>query len=219
MHFPKNLTKIDKLSLPDHPYLKEDDLCWFLGEYTAQEGFGYSDINQLIINLKKPMSRRGKPEWKYKGKAIRTAAAALKNAIPSDWSTSATFVPIPPSQAKSDPMHDDRMLQVLNSMGSIDVRELVHQELSTIPAHITTSRPTPQQLHGLYGINWNSATPLPSRIVIVDDVLTTGAHFKAAQRLLSGEFGNVEVVGVFIARRVPRAGDPDSTRSSWTRSG
>ena len=57
MHFPKNLTKVDKLSLPDHNHLVENDQCWFLGEYRANGRFGYSDTNQLIINLKKPVSQ------------------------------------------------------------------------------------------------------------------------------------------------------------------
>lgn len=85
MHFPKKLTKVGNLSLPDHYHLKEDYLCWFLGEYTAYEGFSYSDTNQLIVNLKNPTCRRGKPEWKQKGRAIRTAAAALKDVIHHSW--------------------------------------------------------------------------------------------------------------------------------------
>ena len=36
-----------------------------------------------------------------------------------------------------------------------------------------------------------------------DDVLTTGAHFKAVQALLQSQFPQTEIVGLFIARRVP----------------
>jgi predicted amidophosphoribosyltransferase len=45
--------------------------------------------------------------------------------------------------------------------------------------------------------------PRPSRIAVVDDVLTTGAHFKAIKRILKETFDEVEVLGLFLARRVP----------------
>jgi hypothetical protein len=46
-------------------------------------------------------------------------------------------------------------------------------------------------------------TPRPSRIAVVDDVLTTSAHFKAIKRILKETFDEVEVLGLFLARRVP----------------
>ena len=45
-----------------------------------------------------------------------------------------TFVPIPPSKAKSDPLYDDRMEQILRKIWpgqQIDMRELVIQPVST----------------------------------------------------------------------------------------
>ena len=39
-------------------------------------------------------------------------------------------------------------------------------------------------------------------IFIVDDVLTTGAHFVAAQSLLKRQFPETPIKGVFVARRV-----------------
>ena len=39
-------------------------------------------------------------------------------------------------------------------------------------------------------------------IFIVDDVLTTGAHFVAAKSLLKRQFPETPVMGVFVARRV-----------------
>ena len=37
---------------------------------------------------------------------------------------------------------------------------------------------------------------------MVDDLLTSGAHFRAAQRVLSRHFPDIDVVGLFLARRV-----------------
>jgi predicted amidophosphoribosyltransferase len=44
---------------------------------------------------------------------------------------------------------------------------------------------------------------LPSSVAIVDDVLTTGAHFKAMKRILMERFPEARIVGLFLARRVP----------------
>ena len=44
-------------------------------------------------------------------------------------------------------------------------------------------------------------------IGLFDDVLTTGAHFRAASAVLKQSFPGVRIVGLFIARRVPEAAD------------
>jgi len=49
--------------------------------------------------------------------------------------------------------------------------------------------------------------PTPAVIGLFDDVLTTGAHFKAAQSILQKTFPDVRVIGLFIARRVPETID------------
>lgn len=211
--FPHNLTVIDPLTRPDHSYLDQSDECYFLGEYTARQGYAYSDTNNLIINLKKDMSRRGRPEWQYKVRAIQTAARALHTAIPDDWLASATFVPIPPSKARGDPLHDDRMMRVLLSInpGSpVDCRDLIIQNQSTAAVHQSDDRLGPQKIRDLYTIDHDLINPPPGRIVICDDVLTTGAHFKAVKSVLSETFPDVPVVGCFIARRVPEAIDVEA---------
>ena len=99
--FPSHLTEIDELAYSDHYYLETGDKCYFLGEYTARKGFTFSETNRLVLNLKKPMDRRNKLEWKYKEKAIKEAGAAFGKAIPTEWLDRAVFVPIPPSRASS----------------------------------------------------------------------------------------------------------------------
>jgi predicted amidophosphoribosyltransferase len=46
-------------------------------------------------------------------------------------------------------------------------------------------------------------------IGIFDDVLTTGAHFKSVQSLLRDQFPQAQIIGLFIARRVPETADPE----------
>ena len=206
--FPRRFTEVDELIRPDHFHLGAADRCYFIGEYTARKGYGYSATNQLILNFKKPMDRKRNPhEWRHKERAIREAAEAFAAALGRDALDRLTFVPVPPSKAKDHPLHDDRLVRMLRLMRSTptDVRELVVQTESTEPAHAIDPRPAPRQLASLYRIDDTLTELVPDSLAIVDDVLTTGAHFRAVSSVLGARFPNARVSGLFIARRVPAA--------------
>jgi hypothetical protein len=199
------LTRVDPLILGDHYYLTADDECYFLREYTARGGFDTSETNQIIQNLKKTPDRRGRQEWFYKERDIKRAASELSAALSPAWLRTATIVPVPPHVVKGDPMHDDRVVQIANLMGTgttIDVREIVVQIATVDPSHQSTSRPRPHELRANYRIDETCCEPAPTAIGILDDVLTAGAHFRAIRDMLSERFGAVPVVGIFYARRI-----------------
>jgi hypothetical protein len=81
---PRRLTEIDDLTRPDHYYLSVGDTCLFLGEYTARKGFSFSAINQLVLNFKKSVDRRSRPEWQHKERAIREIGQAFATAIKAE---------------------------------------------------------------------------------------------------------------------------------------
>ena len=90
--------------------------------------------------------------------------------------------------------------------------EYIHGALPTCPEEhcgaLTADEATvTYKIESRYRIDDALATPRPESIAIVDDVLTTGAHFRAASSLLPARFPTVEIVGLFIARRVPDADD------------
>lgn len=206
----KRILKIDALTLPDHHYLEAEDTCYYAGEYTAGEGHAYSDTNQLIHNFKKTMDKRGTPQWRYKQSAISEGANIVRRAIKED--ALVTFVPVPPSKAKTDPLYDDRMLQLLRFACAgrhTDIRELIVQEQSAEASHLAVRRPTPDELVANYSLDEDLAEPVPQIIFIVDDVLTTGCHFKAMQRLLAQRFPQASIAGLFLARRAPKSVDID----------
>jgi predicted amidophosphoribosyltransferase len=201
------LTKIDDLIRPDHGYLTSNDQCYFLGEYTARKGYSQSATNQLIFNFKKGMDRRVKlEEWKYKQQAIETVSRMFYETLDPQLLIAATLVPIPPSKAKSDPMYDDRLLQMLQGIditSNLDIRELIIQTQSTQAAHELENRPRPEEIEKLYTIDTNLVQPIPSEIWIFDDVLTAGTHYRAASSILVKTFPGVPISGYFVARRVP----------------
>ena len=208
--FPQRFTKIDNLTRPDHYYLTEDDACYFIGEYTAHQGFSYSTTNDLVQNFKKPMDRRGLPEWRYKEQAIRQVADAFRTALDPDALNRLTLVPVPPSKAKDDPLYDKRvakMLMAIQPDPALDIRELIIQTESTEPVHGQHQRPGPDEIADIYEIDEALTIPVPKFIAIVDDVLTTGAHFRAMHSVLSIRFQGAHIVGLFIARRNPRTSE------------
>ena len=199
------LTQIDVSMLSHHYYLDVNDSCHFMGEYTAKEGYGYSDTNQLIYNFKKEMDRQGRPEWVYKTRAINTVGVSLNNCLGS-WAADMTFVPIPPSKCKSDPMYDDRLVQSLEYFKSlnanVDYREIITQPISIPSAH-DNNRLTPDEYADQYEVDTGLITGVRRQIMIVDDVVTTGSHYKAVHRILRQHFPAHEIYGIFVARRVP----------------
>jgi hypothetical protein len=208
--FPLRLTKIDDLARPDHSYLTAADDCYFFGEYTARKGFAFSATNRLILNFKKTMDRRGRSEWQWKDRALHQATAAFRTVLDNAFLNVTTLVPIPPSKAKSDPLYDDRMTRMLRAIRPqppVDIRELITQTESSEAAHDQAVRPRPEEILARYQIDSSLQLPLPQAIAICDDVLTTGAHYRASRTVLEQAFPGVRMIGIFIARRVPEAVD------------
>jgi len=198
-------TRIDEVTIHDHWYLESEDICVYHGDYTSGGGFKFSETNSLILNLKKSPERKGASEWYYKEQAIKKCGQIIKLGLKNSWLETITLVPVPPSKCPADPAYDPRMTQILQQIDPakhLDIRELVCQRESFIASHDTSDRPSPNEIRMRYSINETLANPTPTNIAIFDDVLTTGAHFKAMQSLLLERFPGVGIVGVFIARRV-----------------
>jgi len=200
-------TAIDELLRPLYAHLSATDQCYFLREYTSGRGFAHSETNRLILNLKKSPDRRGFPDWRYKDEAIRQVAREFRESLNPDRLSGVTFVPMPSSKQKHDPLYDDRMLRVLHALDparTLDIRELLLISQSIAPAHTLSVRPTIEQLIANYEIDETLVRVRPAlkSIALVDDVITTGAHFVAAKRALAVRFPGVLIRGLFVARRV-----------------
>ncbi len=197
------LLLIDEMVINDHHYLKLDvDKCYYYFVYTAEKGFSYSTSNQLILNFKKKLDRKGKEDYKYKGEAIKTIASLLSHLGQKSIDNS-TFVPIPPSKSKTNPLYDDRIVQALN-LGlkgrNADIRELVIQTTDTVECHISGKRDI-SALEEILRIDETLVNDVREFIVIVDDVLTTGCHYIAMKNILLRRFPEAKIIGLFIARR------------------
>jgi predicted amidophosphoribosyltransferase len=207
----EKVTNIDGSTIQDHRFLTPDDSCGYYGEYTAKAGFSRSETNQLIYNLKKHINSPEK-ELAYKKQAITTIAKILEKTI--SFPQYSVFVPVPPSNAKSHPDYDDRLVKILleyqKANLSVDYRELIIQSDTTRKSHLNDgNRLTPEELIRYYRIDESLIDDMRRCIVIFDDMLTTGSHFKAMQSVLSARFPSQNIFGLFVSRRVLNAQNPE----------
>lgn len=206
------LQAIDDSNRSAHYYLTPDDECYFLHEFTARKGYGFSPGNQFIFNFKKSPTKRQEPQYQHKIRAIGWAISTYRAILDQVLGVyqGATFAPIPPSKTPGHPEYDDRMWQVVRGIcdgKGADARELITQTGNYDAAHLAgegVARIKPTQLQALYSL---SAPPPKPLVLLFDDVLSAGCHFRAAKSTILSAFPATRVVGFFLARRVL----PDAT--------
>ncbi|OMP80114.1 phosphoribosyltransferase [[Flexibacter] sp. ATCC 35208] len=198
------LNTIDELVIKDHRHLESGiDSCYYFMEYTAQAGFSHSKANDIIQNLKKPVSRKGKDEYRWKIWAMEKIAGIFATSLqvpPGVW----TLVPMPPSKTRQHPDYDDRMWQVLQKFQQLqacDVRDILSCVNDRDAAHISGARRDIAALQANLRIDVTGSQNLAPNVALVDDVLSTGAQFKAAKNLLLQQHPHLNVIGIFVARR------------------
>ena len=201
-----NLRKIDDLVLGDHSFLNSTDECFYLMEYTSHAGFNHSEANSIIINFKKSPTLKGTDQYFYKERDIKKVTRYFQNVFPNDNLMGITLVPMPPSKSPNHEEYDDRILQIVQGVCTTfqaDVRELLIMTESIPSFHSgLENRLPPNVLSSKMTLVEELCQEVPSHIIIFDDVITSGSHFKAAQQILTSRFPGVPISGVFVARRV-----------------
>ena len=207
---PNRLTWIDETNRGDHWYLEDGDRCLFFGEYFAGMSYRGGDTNQLIFNFKCPPSTAamniGRGNWKIR--AINEISAAIRSAVGKKNAEELTWVPVPPSKAVGHADYDDRLSRTLEKafLGfDADVRLLLRQTTSTKSDHDSQERLTPEELLAITELNRDAlnSRPIGRGIVLFDDVLASGKHFKCCEaRLRDVVPADTPIIGVFVARSV-----------------
>jgi hypothetical protein len=204
---PQRLLQIDETTVGDHFSLATSDLCFCVWEYTAGQRYDFSPTNQLISNLKiKPTQITTNPRRDYyKQQAINHSATALRSLVQRTWVEQiGTFIPMPTSKIPGHEDFDDRIQRLLGAaFGPLDadIRPMLAQTESTAADHENADRLSHAALRAITRIDEaHAVAPLRANIALVDDVLTSGKHFKVAQELLSQRFPGTPVIGIFVAR-------------------
>lgn len=214
---PDRLTLIDDTNRGDHPYLEANDRCFYFGEYFAGKSYKGGPTNQLVFNFKcKPtVAAANAGRAHYKNQAIQTIAQGMRRVIGQENAERYTWVPIPPSKAIGDPDYDDRVLRTLRIAFQgydSDIRPLIRQTVSTAADHEQEDRLTRDALRAVLEVDMASlqSAPLRNGIILVDDVLNSGKHFKEAEYHLRRTVPNdVGIAGLFAARCIHQSSPED----------
>lgn len=217
----RELVKIDIAVKAEHAALRwPDDECYYLFDFYPGKRYGFDPGNDLVKNFKRRVDRSDGAALNRKDWAMQDIAYLLGPALTSLFDpATTTFVPVPPSATRSTPLYDDRVAELLRLAcpATADIRELVVCRQEREPVHFSAERPSAEELLANYELGegaggvgelgaaaLNAAAavePVRERIVVFDDVITSGNHFVACKRFLLGHFPGRQVVGVFVARR------------------
>lgn len=180
--------------------------CFYAREYKS-EGYQSSDDNQLIFNFKKRITQKGKPEWVYKKKAIEQFANELHELfISSDKNRVYTVTTIPTSKSPDDINYDCRFEEMITHLTNYDDINICYEKPIILKESVKSvsaegGERNPALIYTNYkfkGFKNNT----PKMLCVIDDVVTSGAHFVAYRDLLLKKCPTIKIIGLFWARTI-----------------
>jgi hypothetical protein len=191
--------KIDAIELLNLPHLNSDDDCYYAKDYYSGTGYQGGEVNNDILNFKKAPNLPGQ---NYRTEAIYKFAIEASVLIDCESKKTYAVTAIPSSKSKSDPLYTKRFEDFFSELSKIrpclDVIWPVSSKITITPAHIGGYR-NPKNIEENYqfdGFKENA----PDFILVFDDVLTSGAHFRAFKDFLIKSGYSGKVYGVFWAK-------------------
>jgi hypothetical protein len=197
---PCQWKRLDRRTVQDFPvYLDDDDECYYAREYVSHGGYDCSEANRIISNFKKHPSKRNTSQWYWRDEAVRQFARELQHLL----AERATVGVIPSSKRPGHPDYDGRFPDLLTAlraiMPQIKIVEPIRCRESHTPAHHGGDR-HPDLIYPK--LEWIGCSSRPEHIVLIDDLLTTGGHFKACKRIIQENYPRLKVIGVFWAKTI-----------------
>lgn len=197
--------KIDESDGLIYYLASEDPTLYYRRIYTVWRDYSFSETNQLIHNLKKIPIPENSHTFHHKKKAIELFSNEIITLL-SNSKQQIIIVPIPPSKTKDHPEYDNRIEQVAGKvstgLANVTCRSLLIRTKNIESHHISRAPRNPEKIYDSLRIDESSDIQTNSHtiIVLLDDVITTGAHFVASRRLIKERYRDTKIYGVFWAK-------------------
>lgn len=177
----------------------DNDRCFYARDYVSEGGYAASRANQLIINFKIPPAKRNAARWRYKSSAIKQFALELSHILPENAVISGIPTSRIPDSSDYDSRLEDTLQLVQERCSTIRLEQPLEMSESILSAHEGGAR-DPDIIRQF--LIWNGFSEPTDHLILIDDVITTGGHFKACKAVILEHHPNVEVIGVFWSRTV-----------------
>lgn len=160
----------------------------------------------MIINFKKSISKKGTYAWGYRNSTIWKFAQKLHSILESE---TFTIIPCPTSKHADDPEYNDRMVRLCEELKEFSPNYDIQHCIITTKSHKETHRGGGQREPAtiLEYTEWVEPTKIPNeRVILIDDVCTTGAHFRAYYDLATKHLSRYDckIAGIFLAAATHR---------------
>lgn len=200
--------KIDVGALATRPSeLEHDDDCYFAREYTPL-GRGMNSVGtELVMNFK---LRSTDPNF-HERKSLKTRAAyqfAEELAVFLQRQTAVCHIPT--SKLRGDPDYDPRFDYVLRRLMTLRPDVMVATPFTIASSHTAVHSGGERTSTACYRfLRWQGLSGTSRSLVIFDDVITSGSHFKACQRLVRENAPDITIQGAFWTVTVSRPQNVD----------
>jgi HAD superfamily hydrolase (TIGR01662 family) len=189
------LWAIEKTPHRRRHHLTKDDK-YFYARWRYEGGYTASYANQLISNLKITRDKKNTARWKFKVDAINQFAHEAISILPPNSS----ILLIHGAKLGDHPEYDMRheMLEAAFSAYGMKVIKPIKLRESKDSVHSVddSSLRDPKTLEA--NLEWTGPIASDAKsIFILDDVITSGGHFKAYKNLINKYAPGIEVTGVF----------------------
>jgi hypothetical protein len=156
--------------------------------------------NAAVQNLKKKPTEKGKKDYRFKVKEIESFANKIIE-IPVKDKEKTVFCSMPTSKPRSNIEFDSRLDDIVKAIGKRGFRTENNFDTKekSEPSHQIGGTRDPEQIKANTKFT-RFREPEPSTIILVDDVVTSGAHYKACSELIKDNYPKARVVGLFLAK-------------------
>ncbi|MEO0594190.1 MAG: hypothetical protein AAFZ38_11475 [Myxococcota bacterium] len=194
--------RADRSDRLDHCPNHEQHFLFYASIYTTGGGYAASPTNQLISNLKADVGQSKRTF--YKSSAIDTFSSEVADFFDGLTRYKFALVPFPPSKTKANPDHDDRVMRVASKVAGmcphVEVAELLVRTADAKKQSAGGLRSADDAMKTL-AVDYValSRVQVPN-IVLLGDIITSGASYEAFRRLLETHTTGKQLAGVFWAK-------------------